>query len=146
MLRNLSSLFPLSHSPGGTGRGLWAPRLGCPLSTPCRVCQRLGCRPRAEWKASGSPPDSACPEHRWNYGRTWVLPPPLSPGPFLVPTKKINVRNKLIRSQSSLVSVSVSVSSAELRFFDFLDFLVVSLTPLAPLILLHCPQNSPSFY
>jgi hypothetical protein len=56
--------------------------------------QRLECPPRAEWKAPGNPPTSACPEHRWNSGQTWaILPPPTFPGPFLVPTVSLEVRH-----------------------------------------------------
>jgi hypothetical protein len=54
------------------------------------VGQRLGCPPEAEWKASGSPPASACPEHRRNSGLMWVsFPFPHFSGTpfFLVPTR-----------------------------------------------------------
>jgi hypothetical protein len=43
------------------------------LSTPYPVGQRLRCPPRAEWKASGSPSASACPEHRRNSGLIWAI-------------------------------------------------------------------------
>ena len=42
---------------------------------PSQVAQRLGCPPGAEWKASGSPPVSTCPEHRRNSGQMWAILP-----------------------------------------------------------------------
>lgn len=49
--------------------------------------QWLRCPPGAERKVSGSPPTSACPDHRRNSGRTWaILPPSSSLTPLLVPT------------------------------------------------------------
>jgi hypothetical protein len=59
---------------------------GCPLSTPAVWGQWLHtarCPLGAEWKASGSPSESRCPEYR-NSGRTWALSlsPPSSPTPL----------------------------------------------------------------
>ena len=66
-----SSFIPLSHNPGDTGCGPGAPKVrGCPLTTPQRVGQRLGCPSEAEWKVCGSRPASTCPEHRRNSGWT----------------------------------------------------------------------------
>lgn len=53
-----------------------------PCSSPVQWGQWVRCPPGAKWKASGSPPTSACPEHRRNYGQTWAILPPSS---FLTP-------------------------------------------------------------
>jgi hypothetical protein len=85
---NLSSLSPLSHNPGlqSIPRGpfwFWGLPLVHPPPPPhtCQMDQRLGCPPGTEWKGSGSPLMSFCPEHRWTSGGTWVLPPPSFPRP-----------------------------------------------------------------
>lgn len=86
---NLSSLFPPSYNPGATrsnpGTPLVLEAAPCPPSPPHLrwVSQRLGCPPGAEWKASGSLLTSACPEHRWNSGRTWAIPSPSFPRPLI---------------------------------------------------------------
>jgi hypothetical protein len=74
------SLSPLSHNPRATGCRPGAPDQGLPLVHP--LGQWLRCPPGAEWKASGSPPTSTCPEHRRNSGQTQaILPPSSFPSP-----------------------------------------------------------------
>ena len=80
------SLSPLSHNPRAEGVTLGHLVSGAaPCPPPAMWGQWLHtarCPPRAKWKASGSPPTSACPEHRWNSGRACAFPPFLSsPGP-----------------------------------------------------------------
>jgi hypothetical protein len=74
-LPSLPYLWGWECRPGAPGIG------DCPLSTSTVWGQWLhtaSCPPGAKWKASGSPPMSACPEHR-NSGGTGVLSLPLFP-------------------------------------------------------------------
>jgi hypothetical protein len=57
-----------------SSQGPWYGGRGCPLSSPIEWGQWLRCLPGVEWKASGSPPMSVCPEHRRNSGWTWAPP------------------------------------------------------------------------
>ena len=71
------SLGPLSHNPRlqGVALGSWSG--AAPCLPPFKWGQWLICQPGAEWKMSGSPPTSACPEHRWKSGRYVSYPPSL---------------------------------------------------------------------
>ena len=74
---------PLSLSPGAEGvasGSLVSVAAPCPplLSGVSGLDAHLG----AEWKASDSPPESACPEHRRNSGQTQAISPsPHTPQP-----------------------------------------------------------------
>jgi hypothetical protein len=78
----MGTSLPLPPLPHLRGQGCCtrAPGIGgCPLSTSvtwARWLYTARCPPRTEWKASSSPPVSACPEHR-NSGwmRALSLPP-----------------------------------------------------------------------
>ena len=60
-LVSVGNLFPYPSLPLSQGYRVWpwGPQVrGCPLSTPHRVGQRLGCPPGSEWKVSSIPPTS----------------------------------------------------------------------------------------
>jgi hypothetical protein len=75
-----SALSNITLGPGAPGIRGWLPL----VQPPAEWGQWLICPPRAEWKVSGSPPTSACPEHKRNSGWRWALSLPLLPLHLLV--------------------------------------------------------------
>ena len=119
------TLFPLPTLPQPQGYRmgvLGPPQVGLPLVHTHQLGQRLGCSPRAEWKASSCPPMSACPEHRQNSGGMWILPPPLHQGPFLVPTLSLGPLVILAKGLSILLVFSKETLEDWLILLNFFLF------------------------
>ena len=123
------SLSPHSHKPSATGCCPGAPGKGLSLfhhhQPPFEWGQWLRCPPGSGWKASGSPPESVCPEHRRNSGRTCaILPSPSFPCPPLVPavcyvlflTKQLNCfLGRCIRRPEQIVNLYRDIKGGFIR-------------------------------